>query len=154
LARLIVTWTEERGLLLKSGKSTTFRRRDLERGLEPDECFWIANEPRMRAVNPIDLRRDPPPDLVVEIDVTRGSVPRMPIYAALGVPEVWRIRRGDLSFQALQPDGEYAETPVSLTLPPLTPANLTRFLDLRGQQEENALVRQFRAWVRKLPPAS
>ncbi len=100
LARLVVTWTEERGLPIKSGKSTTFRRRDIKRGLEPDECYWIANE----AVRGLEIRRgltfaqDPPPDLVIEVDVTNSCVPRLPIYAALRMPEVWRIDQGGLSF--------------------------------------------------------
>ena len=152
LARLIGAWTEERGLEVKTGKSTTFRRRALERGLEPDECFWIAHEPLVRDRDVIDLRQDPPPDLVIEIEVSRSCLPRMPIYAALRMPEVWRISRGVLTFQLLQPDGIYAAAPVSQALPPLKPANLQRFLDMRGSTGENDLMRQFRAWVRKLPP--
>ena len=152
LARLAVAWTEERGLPIKSGKSTTFRRRDVERGLEPDECFWIANEALVRNRERLDLRHDPPPDLVIEIEVTRSSVPRMPIYAALRMPEVWRITRGVLTFQVLQSDGKYGAVPVSRALPPLKPADLQKYLDLRGTMDENAVLRQFRAWVRQLPP--
>lgn len=152
LARLVVAWTEERGLAIKSGQSTTFRRRDVERGLEPDQCFWIANEALVRNRDRLDLRRDPPPDLVIEIDLTRSSVPRLPIYAALGMPEVWRITRGVLSFQVLQPDQTYAAAAVSRSLPPLRPADLQRFLDMRGRLDENAVVRRFREWVRKLSP--
>ncbi len=137
---------------MKTGKSTTFRRRVLDKGLEPDECFWIANEPLVRDKDVLDLPQDPPPDLVVEIEVSRSCLPRMPIYAALRMPEVWRIRRGVLSFEVLQPDGTYAATAVSRALPPLKPANLQRFLDMRGKMGENAVVQHFRAWARKLPP--
>jgi Uma2 family endonuclease len=152
LARLIGAWTEERDLEVKSGKSTTFRRRVLDRGLEPDECFWIANEPLVRNKEIIDLRQDPPPDLVIEVEVTRSCVPRMPIYAALRMPEVWRITRGVLSFEVLQANGTYAPALTSGALPPLKPANLQRFLDMRGKMGENAVVRRFRDWVRKLSP--
>jgi len=152
LTRLINVWTEERGLPIKGGKSTTFRRREIKRGLEPDECFWIANESLVRAKERIDLREDPPPDLVIEIDVTNSCIPRLPIYAALKMPEVWRIDQGVLSFQILQPNGAYAAAPVSASLPPLTPADLEAFLVLRGHIDENALVRLFRDWVRQLPP--
>ncbi len=152
LGRLVVAWTEERGLAVKSGKSTTFRRRKAERGLEPDECFWIANELLVRNKERLDLRHDPPPDLVIEIEVTRSCIPRMPIYASLRMPEVWRISKSGISFELLEPSGNYAVAPVSQALPPLKPANLQRFLDLRGKVDENAIVRRFRAWVRKLPP--
>jgi Uma2 family endonuclease len=152
LALLIYVWTDERGLPKRTGKSTTMRRRDLKRGLEPDECFWIANAARMRGVKRLDLRRDPPPDLVVEVDVTHSVVPRLPIYAALGVPEVWRVDPGLLMFQSLQPNGTYAPTAVSAALSPLTPADLQPFLALRDQIDENDILRQFRAWVRTLPP--
>lgn len=113
LARLIGAWTEEQGLEIKTGGATTFRRRALEKGLEPDECFWIANEPLVRDKDVLDLLQDPPPDLVIEIEVSRSCLPRMPIYAALRMPEVWRISRGVLSFELLQPDGTYAPAPVS-----------------------------------------
>ena len=152
LARLVVTWTEERGLPIKSGKSTTFRRREIKRGLEPDECFWIANESLVRNKSRLDLRQDPPPDLVIEIDGTNSCLPRLPIYAALKMPEVWRIEQGVLSFQILQPSGAYADAPVSAALAPLTPADLERFLVLRGHIDENALVRLFRDWAREIPP--
>lgn len=154
LARLIYTWTEERGLPIKGGKSTTFRRREIKRGLEPDECFWIANELLVRDKERLDLRQDPPPDLAIEIDITNSSIPRLPIYAALKFPEVWRIDQGVLSFQVLQPEGVYAPALISRSLPPLTPEDIESFLALRGQMDENALVRLFRDWVRQLPPTT
>src|SRR5439155_310836 len=79
---------DELGLPLMRGGSTTLRRRRKQRGLEPDRCFWIANEPAVRAVRDLDLRIHPPPDLAVETDVTNSSLDRMGIYAALGVLEV------------------------------------------------------------------
>src|SRR5262249_54893083 len=90
LGRLVVTLTEELGLPIKGGGSTTFRRRRRRRGLEPDDCYWIANEPRVRGKRKINLRVDPPPDLCIEVDVTHSSLNRLSIYAALNVPEVWR----------------------------------------------------------------
>jgi Uma2 family endonuclease len=154
LAHLIMVWAEERQVVLRGGGSTTFRRRDLERGLEPDECYWIANQALVRGLTRIDLSRDPPPDLVLEIDVTHSSVPRMPIYAALGVPEVWRLKGNTLSMQLLQADGSYLATPISRALPPLTPNDFAPFLSLSDQLDDIAVLRQFRAWVRQLPPTT
>lgn len=151
LTFLIKAWTQERGVLIKSGGATTFRRRDLRRGLEPDQCFWIANEPAVRHLTRISLRKDPPPDLVIEVEVSRSAVRRLPIYAALGFPEVWRLTDRDLTFTQLQPHGSYSPMAVSLALPPLVPGDLMRFLALRKQVDENGIEAQFRAWVRQMP---
>lgn len=149
LGRFLVALTEELGKPVAGGGSTTFKRRDRKRGLEADECFWIAGEPRIRGKKRIDLRIDPPPDLAIEVDVTRRSLQRMPIYAALRVPEVWRLAGGTLTFHVLGADGKFAAALQSASFPGLEPSALTPFLALRGQVEENALVRQFRDWVRQ-----
>ena len=150
LGRLVVTLTEELGLTLKVGGSTTFRRRRQRRGLEPDDCYWITNEPRVRGKRRIDLRVDPPPDLAIEVDVTRSSLNRMGIYAVLRVPEVWRLDGDTLTFEVLQPSGRtYASGSTSLAFPLVTPADLMSFLALRTQRDENAVVQQFRAWIRQ-----
>jgi Uma2 family endonuclease len=149
LARFVIVLTEELGLGVRSGASVTLRRRKRKRGLEPDGCWWIAGEPLMRGKRHLDLRTDPPPDLAVECDVTSSSLNRMGIYAAVGVPEVWRYDGTDLTFQLLQPDGTYAAHPTSRAFPFLTPADLTAFLALAASTEENALVRQFRDRVRQ-----
>jgi len=150
LGRLVVTATEELQLSIMGGGSTTFRRRRRRRGLEPDQCFWIANEARVRGKKRIDLRIDPPPDLAIEVDVTRSSMDRMGIYAALGVPEVWRLDEVQtLSIHVLMPDGAYQEAKQSVAFPMLTPADLMPFLAMRDQMDENAVVRQFRTWFRQ-----
>lgn len=75
IGRLIETYSLDRGIPATGLGSLACRREDLDRGLEPDECYYVGR---------------PPPDLAVEVDITVSSVPRQPIYAALGVPEVWR----------------------------------------------------------------
>ena len=149
LGRFVIVLTEELNLPLQSGGSTTLRRRKRRRGLEPDECYWIASEPLVRHKDEIDLRHDPPPDLAMEIDVTRSSLDRLTIYAALRVPEVWRYDGQVLTFHVLGADGLYTEASHSLAFPKLTPADLVGFLNLRGSMDENAIVRQFRQWVRQ-----
>jgi Uma2 family endonuclease len=152
LGRLVATWTEESGLPLAGLGSMTFKRRKRLRGLEPDQCYWIANEAQVRNKDHIDFRVDPPPDLVVEIDISRSSLDRMAIYGIMGVPEVWRYRKQRVAFLARQPDGRYAEVPQSLSLPPLASADLPPFLAMRGTADENTIIRQFRSWIgQKLP---
>jgi Uma2 family endonuclease len=152
LGRFVVALTEELGLPIKAGRSTTFRRRRKQRGIEPDNSYWIANEARVRGKRRINLRVDPPPDLAIEVDVTASSLDRMAIYAALRVPEVWRFDNGaDLSFQILQADGTYGAGACSLAFPMIAPGDLLRFVALRGE-EENTIVRKFREWLRQLLP--
>ena len=85
---LILALTLQLGLPLKGGGSTTFERCRRRRGLESDECYWIAHEALVRGKEKIDLRHDPPPDLALEVDVGYRTLDRMSIYAALGLPEV------------------------------------------------------------------
>ncbi|MEM7204057.1 MAG: Uma2 family endonuclease [Planctomycetota bacterium] len=77
-------------MAVEGGGSTTWRREDLDRGLEPDECYWVENEPNVRGRRELDLRVDPPPDLPIEVDVHASSVDRVKIYAALGCRGGWR----------------------------------------------------------------
>lgn len=149
LGRLVIALTEELGLPIKEGGSMTMRRRKKQRGIEPDRCYWIANEPRMRGKRTFSLRVDPPPDLAIEVDVTSNSLNRLGIYAALGVPEVWRYEEPTLTFLALGGKRSYSPIPNSLAFPQLKPADLTPFLPMRASQDENSVVRQFRGWVRQ-----
>jgi len=149
LGRFVIVLTEELGLPISSGRSTTYRQRRKKRGLEPDNSYWIANEAKVRNKDQIDLSLDPPPDLAHEVDVTRSSLNRMAIYAALSVPEVWREVDDVLSFHVLDGSGKYRESTESQAFPGLRPGDLQAFLAQVGQMDENALVRKFREWVRQ-----
>src|SRR5437867_152246 len=76
----------EIGVKVYSLGSTTFRREDAQRGFEPDSCFYVQNLAAARGKRALDLAVDPPPDLMVEIDITSPSLPKLPIYAAFRVP--------------------------------------------------------------------
>jgi Uma2 family endonuclease len=148
LRRLIDVLTEELGLKSVGFGSMTIQRR--RRGLEPDECYYIANQPKVRGADHIDLRGDPPPDLALEIDISQSSLDRLSIYAALGVPEVWRYENQTVVFHLLGPDGQYRPGVTSRSLSNLMPADLTSILAMRFQlEDDNELVRRFRAWVRQ-----
>jgi Uma2 family endonuclease len=149
LGRLIEALSEELGFIIAGFGSMTCKRKQRRRGLEPDECYWIGSEPLVRGKLEIDLRTDPPPDLAVEIDVKRSSLDRLAIYAALGVPEVWRFDGKSLIFNVLGTDGEYAVAASSLAFRGLTASDLTTFLIMVAQLDENEVIRQFRAWVRQ-----
>lgn len=154
LGRLVFILTEELGLPVHGGGSTTLKRQLMKKGLEPDECFWIAHAPQMAGVRRLDLRIHPPPDLAIEVDVSRSSLNRMGIYSALGVPEVWRLDDRVLSFQILDADGNYRLAATSPTFLGVTPADLMPFLrEARKAADQNQVTRRFREWVRQRRPA-
>ena len=147
IGRLIEALTEELNIEICSLGSLTCKREDLARGLEPDQCYYIHNESVVRNLEQIDLNQDPPPDLAIEIDITSSSINRLTLYAALGVPEVWRYDGNQLIIYQLQ-DGEYLACASSPTFPQLTSSEIIRFLELRKTTGETSLIRLFREWVR------
>ena len=147
LGRFVESVSEELNVEIRSLGSLTCRREDLARGLEPDQCYYIENEDVVWDKQQIDLNQDPPPDLVVEIDVTSSSIDRLSLYASLGVPEVWRYDGNRLIIYQLEAQ-EYTERDVSPTFPFLSQVEMLRFLELRRTTKENALIRLFREWVR------
>src|SRR5262245_28553543 len=150
LGDLVVILTEELGLPLKRGGSTTMRRRKKQRGIEADACFWIANAHRMAGRRRLDLRQDPPPDLAIEVDVTHSSMDRMSIYAALGVPEVWRLDGDTLTFHVLGTEGTYSPAEHSRSFPVVSPGDLLPFLqETRTAGDQNPVLQRFRQWVRQ-----
>jgi Uma2 family endonuclease len=150
LGDLVFVLTEELGLPLKRGGSTTLRRRLRQQGIEADECFWIANAHRMGGRRRLDLRTDPPPDLAIEVDVSHSSMDRLGIYAALGVPEVWRLDGDVLIFYILDAARAYQTAGASRSFPLVTPADLLNFLQQARQAgDENVVVHQFRDWIRQ-----
>lgn len=148
LARFIDAATLELGIPVKSVGSTTLRREQLRKGLEPDECYYIRHEPSVRGRDDYDPARDPPPDLAIEVKVTHSPVNRMEIYASLRIGEVWEVGRDGVSFYRLNRAGKYVKISRSRAIPLLTPAVIQEFLALRKTRDETALVRQFMGWVR------
>jgi len=146
--RFIEMLTLELNIPIKSLGSTTIARKDLKRGLEPDECYYIARESLVRGRMKISFRKDPPPDLAVEVDVSRSSVSRQRVYAALGVPEMWRYD-GELKVLHLQANGEYVVRDRSLSFPFLPMAQVEGFFNQISELDEATLIRRFRDWVQK-----
>jgi len=147
LSRIVEVTTEETETEIASLGSTTWNREDLQKGLEPDACFYIQNEQAVRSKDEIDLAVDPPPDLAIEVDYTSSSIDRMAIYAALGVPEVWRFDGETLTLYGLE-SGEYRPQETSAVLPLLQRADILRFLQASQTMGETTWVREFRKWVR------
>jgi Uma2 family endonuclease len=148
LDRLIEGIAEELGVSMKCLGSTTYKQESLEKGLEPDECYYLDNYARIQGKKRIDLGRDPPPDLAVEIDTTRSSLDRMAIYAKLGVPEIWRFDGRHLTVFQLSGKGKYREAKRSRYFPSVPIADLAHFVRLGETQDDTSIVKQFRGWLR------
>jgi hypothetical protein len=129
--------------------SLTLKRYAHRKGVEPDSGFYIAHEAQMRAKGRYDPKRDPPPDLVIEIDYTSASLPRLPVYAKLGVPEIWHYEDGVLTVLTLKNNGHYGKARRSLAFPTVPLAELQRFAVRDPHVDETTWIIQFRAWVRK-----
>lgn len=153
LARMIERLAEELQQPIKSAGSTTQRRKKVQRGLEPDESYYLASEPLVRFKNELDFDRDPPPDLVVEVDITSSALDRMGMYAAMKVPELWRYDHvsDEVLFYLLDEDGTYARVERSKAFPLLSADTLTGFLRRRHSESEMDVIRAFVEWVRKQP---
>jgi Uma2 family endonuclease len=147
LGRVVGTLTDEFHLPCICLRCLTWRREILDRGLEADNCYYLANAPRVRGKK-IDLSVDPPPDLAIDIEISRGALDRMGIYAALRVPEIWRYDGETLRVELLQPDGTYAASETSMNFPFLPLDEVVRFLQQGEAMDHTEWGRAFRAWVR------
>ena len=148
LAHLVEVLLSERALDFQAGGTSTLKRQDLDRGLEPDECYWIEHWQALQ--DDYDITRDPPPDLVLEVEVSRTAVSRLGIYRALAVPEVWRYRSTDrLEVWRLQ-DGDYVQLARSPHFPDVDPEILTRFVERSRTVSLGRAVREFRTWLADL----
>jgi Uma2 family endonuclease len=154
LARMVETLALELEIPLVGSGNLTIRREDLARGLEPDECFYVRHAVRMAEIRELDFTRDPPFDLVIEIEYSRRIDPRLSYLGTLGVPEIWRYDGSDLRILVRQSDGGYTESATSLAFPQLPLPAFVEFLHRAGTTHDTALMLAFRAWVREtlLPP--
>jgi Uma2 family endonuclease len=148
LATLCEVIAEELHIELDNAGSTTFKREDLARGFEPDSCFYVQNVERVRERDQIDLTVDPPPDLVIEIDISRSSLDRFPIFANIGVPEVWRYDGTLLTTFALQA-GTYQIVAASAVFPGVTSQILSQFMAESKTMPHTVWLRRVRAWARR-----
>jgi Uma2 family endonuclease len=147
IGRLVEVYAEELDIDIASGGSMTLGREDLDRGIESDECYYIANAPRVRGKETLVLPVDPPPDLAIEVDLASSSSGKLEIYAALGITEVWRYAGDSVTIYRLHEDGHYAPSPTSAALPQFPIQELNRLLRSRGLRSETQLARRFRKWI-------
>ncbi|MFG6105991.1 Uma2 family endonuclease [Leptothoe sp. EHU-05/26/07-4] len=136
----------ELGLRLKSMRSTTLDRADLDKGAEPDNAYYIQNQPKVSGKT-VDLKTDPPPDIVVVVDITHTDIDKNRLYASLGVPEFWRFDSEVWRIYCLMCDA-YEEAETSPTFGFVRKEDLYCFLE-EAKQDEVAAEVNLRSWVRR-----
>lgn len=144
MARIL---SEELSVLVETAGATTYKSKQLMKGSEPDESFYVQNARAIIGKRQIDLSVDPPPDVVVEIDITSESLGKFPIYAAFGVPEIWRYDGEHAQIYHLV-NQSYVETARSLAFTCLTAQALTDFIEQSKTEGQSAALAAFRQWVR------
>lgn len=147
ILRIAHILAEELGLTLEPRGSSTFKRKRLMKGAEPDACFYVQFAKMIVGKRRIDLSVDPPPDVVVEVDITSESLSKFSIYAALGIPEIWRYDGKQAQIYHLA-DQDYVIASVSLSFPCLTAQVLTESLEQSKTQGQTIALSNLRHWVR------
>ena len=145
---LITALRDELDIDVESLGSTTLKMEMSAGGAEPDDCFYIQNAPLVIGKEDLNLTHDPPPDLVLEIDRTSSSLDRFAIYAMLGVPEIWRLAKRELTIHILSEE-RYVESPISSAFPFLDARVLSEFIAVGLKDGERKAARELRKWVRK-----
>jgi Uma2 family endonuclease len=130
-------------------QSTTLRREDLDRGCEPDQCFYIQNLAAIRGKAQLDLPNDPPPDLVVEIEVSRRLSEREAICAELGVPELWRHDGIKLRVFTLDAVRTYVPASRSRCLPSVPLEKIEWLVAMGANLSEGTWTKRARQWIRE-----
>ncbi len=136
---------------VQGGGSATLRRHDLEKGLDPDECFYVGPHAAILTGpdRELDLTRDLPPDLAIEIGITPGVLNREAIYASLGVRELWGFDGESVRAGRLGPDGNYIPCDRSVAVPLLPMREFSSFLRQTQDLTEMELIRAAPAWARQ-----
>lgn len=153
---LLLVLADELKLRLEGYKAPTLKRTDLQLGTEPESAYYIQHEPEMRGQPEINLETDPPPDLILEVALSKSAIDKLPIYARLGIPEVWRylsqpgdnFLKGQLLIYQLQDQG-YVEASSGFAFPFLPAGKILQFIDESDALGLMSALRNFRQWVQE-----
>jgi Uma2 family endonuclease len=149
IGRFVAMMAWDQKISIQSVGSMTVTSDLMERGFEPDESYYIGNESKVRGKMQFEPDVDPPPDLVIEIDVTRKSKKKLSLLGSMKVPEVWLHDGKVLKFLIRSRTGEYKQKTNSKAFPFLTPEDFVRFIEQYGEMSEHDLVTGFVKWTRK-----
>lgn len=128
IARLLELFCLERDIPLFGYGSTTFRKEEKQRGLEPDECYSR------------EVYKDIP-DIALEVVKTPGRIDKLDVYRQLGVREVWVFEAG--AFRTLSLRGERYELIAGSEV--LPEVDLPRLATFALREDQHAALREFKA---------
>jgi len=147
IARLLETYAVEADIPVDGFGTLTLRREDLLIGLEPDECYYVQSPRLPLSEVELDFRIYPVPDLAMEAEIGASIIPKMPIYAALKVPEIWQYSAVGVMPWHRTSRGEYRRSTKSLAFPALDIMRFSRFVD-DALKNEHKNVKALQDWVR------
>lgn len=149
IATLVELIAAELAIDIEGAGSTTFRCEDLARGFESDACFYIQHAESIRSKETIDLKMDPAPELVIEIDITHASLDKLPLFAEFGVAEVWRYDGHQLTIFYLE-NGIYKVQPKSHGLPEVSGEMISKFINLSQLMKRSVWLQHVREWTARV----
>ncbi len=138
---------EELEIEFRNLGSTTFKNGKMKEAVEPDECFYIQNEVKIRGKKRIDLKIDPPPDLAIEIDITSRT--HFQNYQLLRVPELWRYNGKKLEINILDNEN-YVQSNTSRNFYQFSLIDtIPQYVEQSKVIGRNATMKAFRNWVKE-----
>lgn len=150
LSHLVLIIAEEFGVEdLRATGGFTYKSEPKRAGFEPDSGFYLGRVAELGGKRELEGPDDPPPDLIIEVDVTHSSEAKLPLLAKVGVNEVWRVRGGKVSILRRDPSVGFEEVVESGELRGITPDILNGFLADRLTMEWLHWVRSVRTWARE-----
>ena len=147
--KLVTIYAYEFDIELDSYGSTTYRRRKKAKGAEADTSFYLRNAAKVCGKGDFDLEIDPPPGVVVEIDISNESLDKFEIYAALKVSEIWRFDGKSFNIHILF-ESKYETVSNSIELPLISSALLDEFLQIGREKGQSAMVKIFRQRLKEI----
>jgi Uma2 family endonuclease len=149
ISDLLTAYFLDRNIRFLPLGQTTFKRRLLGKGVEPDDCYYLTNLGRISQAGDNDLERVPPPDLAIEVEVTVPLLDKLPVYAAIGIRELWHINETGEARILLLEGGAYIEAPASAEVPYFTAAMLSDWVRRRLNGEHFVVLQEFRATLER-----
>ncbi len=147
LSKIVFALAEELGLEMVDLGSMTWNREDLDKGIEPDSCFYLQNAAQVQGLNP-DIPSNLPPDLAIEVDIASGSNNKLPIYQALGIPELWVYREGKVQILDLR-GAQVQAVGNSIAFAAVSSEQIQAWVNLRETGTDLAVIKAVRQFCRQ-----